>query len=87
MAKRYLNVGSVVKGKDGKPDYIKINVDVALKKGEFVNLESAAGMKKRADELEADGKMTPEAASKMRERADKIPSFVRFNLTVMREVE
>jgi hypothetical protein len=80
-----LKVGTILKGKDGKPDYIKVDNDVTLKKGEFLELESAKTMLAKADELENLGKITPEIADKIRERAEKIPSFVRFEITLVRK--
>lgn len=80
-----LKVGSILKGKDGKPDYIKIDADVSLKKGEFLELENAKTMSAKADELEASGKISPEIAEKIRERAEKIPAFVRFEITLVRK--
>jgi hypothetical protein len=73
-------VGQILKGKEGKGDYIKIDSDVTLTKGEFLELESASTIRKRADELVANGKIDEEFAEKLRESADKIPSFVRFRI-------
>jgi hypothetical protein len=73
-------VGQILKGKDGKSDYIKVDSDVVLKKGEFLELENATTIRKRADELVANGKIDEQFAEKLRESADKIPSFVRFRI-------
>ena len=78
-------VAQILKGKDGKGDYIKVDQDVSLKAGEFLELESSASIRKRADELLASGKIDEEFADKLREQADKIPSFVRFRV-VKKEV-
>ena len=81
MAKRR-EIGSVVKGKDGKPDYIKINSDVTLKKGQYVNLESP---KQQIESLQAaveSGKLTAEYGEKLLARLEATPDWVRFNLFV-----
>lgn len=73
-------MGQILKGKDGKGDYIKVDADVTLKKGEFLELENASTIRKKADDLEATGKIDEDFANKLRESADKIPSFVRFRI-------
>lgn len=86
MAKKvYKNIGSVVKGKDGKPDYIKISQDVTLKAGQFLNLESAAAKKASIQKAMSEGKMSEEAAQKALAVVEKIPAFVRFNLVLVEE--
>ncbi len=75
-----LTVGSLLKGKDGKSDYIKIDADIVLKQGEFLEFETTKSMMAKADELESKGKISPETAEKIREQANKIPSFVRGRL-------
>ena len=73
-------IGSVVKGQNGRPDYIKLSTDITLKKGEYVNLESKADQIKSINEGVQAGRLTQERADKMLERAGKIPDFVRFEL-------
>ena len=75
-------IGSVVKGRDGKPDYIKISGDVTLSKGQFVNLESPAQQRANLERALSDGKLSAELGEKIKERIDNIPDFVRFTLTV-----
>jgi hypothetical protein len=82
---KYRTVGSVLKSKDGKPDYIKISQDVTLREGQFVNLVSKASKIAGIDKAEADGKLSEELATKLREQAEKMPDFVRFNLEVREE--
>lgn len=73
-------VGQILKGKEGKGDYIKIDQTVTLNAGEYLELESSSSIRKRAEELLASGKIEEEFADKLREQADKIPSFVRFRI-------
>lgn len=85
MAKnKYLNIGSIVKGRDGKPDYIKLNqgikllVDGNVVDAEYVNLQNPHTLPKTLLDLK---KITPEVAEQMAEKAAKRP-FVRFDLQV-----
>lgn len=80
-----------------KPDYIKLtshvqtleNLVVALqdyiKSGAespfYINLESKAAQLTRVQQLGSEGKMKEDAVEKALERINKIPDFVRFNLT------
>ena len=73
-------VGSVVKGKDGKPDYIKVSKDITLKQGDFLNLESIAMQLKSLDKAVTDGKLSEDLAEKIRSNLEKIPDFVRFQI-------
>lgn len=73
-------IGSVVKGKDGKPDYIKVRSDVKLSQGEFLNLESKSQQASSLEKAVADGKLSEEIADSIRERIEKIPEFVRFEI-------
>lgn len=83
MAKsKYVEVGSVVKGKDGKPDYIKIKEDVTLKAGTYLNLESKAVRLASINQAVKDKKMSQEMADKIREGIEKTPDFVRFRVTM-----
>lgn len=80
MAKR-IKVGSVLKSKEaGQMDYIKIDADVILKKGDTLRLESKKskieGLKKAIDA----GKLSGEVADKLLEQAEKMPEFVRFEI-------
>ena len=80
MAKR-IQVGAIIKGRDGKPDYIKVNEDVTLKKGEFLNLESKASKIASLTAAIENGKLSQEVGQKMLEQAEKLPEFVRFEIT------
>ena len=87
MAKR-TTVGSVVKSKDaGGADYIKIATDITLKKGDILRLESRSQQLERIDALEQSGKFDAEFAGKLRERAEKIPDFVRFEIIQLSDAD
>ena len=75
MAK-YAQVGQILKGKDGKPNYIKLEADV--KAGTYINIEDPRTL---PDELLKAGKIGDEIANKMRESAAKLPDFVVRRLT------
>lgn len=80
--KRRQVVGSVCKSKDGGPDYIKMRDS-----GKIYRLESA---KQQLDSLEkavADGKLSPDIGDKVRERIEKIPAWVRFELVELVDAE
>lgn len=83
--KKYMTIGSVIKGQDSKPDYIKITNDVTLKKGQFLNLRSKKQRLESLDAMEASGKLSGEILEKLRERAAKIPDFVRFEIELVTE--
>lgn len=81
-------VGSVVKNRDtSKPDYIQIGTDVALKKGTYLNLESKAFQLQSVASILETGKMSPENAEKAKERINKIPDFVRFQIVLVEKSE
>lgn len=81
MAYKRQKVGSVLKAKDSsQPDYIKIDSDVLLKKGDILNLESK---KSKLASLEKNielGKLSGDLADKIKEAIDKMPDFVRFEI-------
>lgn len=86
MAKKKRKViGSIVKGKDGKGDYIKILNDVELKAGSFINLESKAMKQKQLDTSVAEGKLTGDLVEKIQAGIDKMPEWVRFELYTLEE--
>ena len=88
MAKnKRLRIGSIYKGKDGKPDYIKLNMDVNLTKNTYLSLESKQSQLTGLDQAEADGKISAENAAKARERIQSIPDFVRFELVLVKPSE
>lgn len=79
-------VGSIIKNKDNtKPDYIKMDKDVVLKKGQYLNLESK---KLQIEKLEAAGKagkLSEDLVEKMRANLEKIPDFVRFQIVLLEQ--
>lgn len=78
MAYKRRKVASILKGKDGAADYIKVSEDVTLKAGSFLNLESK---KSQLESLEsARDKMSEENFEKAQERINKMPDFVRFEI-------
>jgi hypothetical protein len=85
--KKRLIIGSVVKGKDGKPDYIKILNDVHLKAGQFLNLESKAEKQKKFTENVEAGKLTGDLVEKIQAQIDKFPTFVRFEIISLQDAE
>lgn len=80
MAYKRTTIGSIVKGKEGKPDYVKISKDVTLKQGDFLNLESKASQLKSVNEAVQSGKLSGEVAESIIENIEKIPDFVRFQI-------
>lgn len=85
MAKKRKVIGSIVKGQNGKADYIKINADVVLTKGQFINLESKAQKIKGLQDAIANQKLSPEMGRSMLESAEKMPEFVRFELYILQD--
>lgn len=79
MAK-YITIGKVLKSKEfatTKETYIKIEKDIKLTAGSFVNVVDP---RKLADKLE--GKVSDEVLAKIRERGEKTPDFVLMELQV-----
>ena len=86
--KKRVVVGSIVKSKEkGKPDYIKVRGDHKLTDGQFINLESAASQLASLEASVAAGKIDEEFAQKIRDRIEKIPSFVRYEMVMLVDVE
>lgn len=75
MAKKRVQVGSVCKNKDpGKADYVK------MRDGKIYSLESKASQLKSLEEAVSNGKLSGDVAESIRERINKIPDWVRFEL-------
>ncbi len=99
MAKKKLVLGSVLKTKEaGKPDYIKLDAYHAnvlakalasLPAGGslMLNLESKAAQLKNLEEGVSSGRLKAESADKMRPFIEKIPDFVRFQVTMLVDKE
>lgn len=85
-SKKRVVVGSVVKSKEaGQPDYVKINQDVTLKKGQTLRLESKKQQIDSAKAAIANGKLSGELGEKILERLEKIPEFVRFEIVSLED--
>jgi hypothetical protein len=97
MAK-YLTVGSVYKRKDGNGDYIKFRYDSDIKEallkaiagsGEgselYLNLESKQKKLASLEKALSEGKISEDKAVKARERIEKIPDYVRFEIVLVTE--
>lgn len=81
MAYKRVEVGSVLKSKDPtQPDYIKINTDVVLKKGDILNLESKKSKLASLEKNIENGKLSGDLADKIREGIEKMPEFIRFSI-------
>lgn len=79
-------IGSVVKSKEaGKPDYIKIRDDLALRKGQTLRLESQKFQLESLLGAVQAGKVSQEMGEKIKERIDRIPDFVRFEIVLLEE--
>lgn len=80
--KKRVVVGSVVKGKEkGDSDYIKIRKNITLKEGEILRLESKAQQISQLKEAIEGGKLSGDLGAEIMERLEKIPDFVRFEIS------
>ena len=80
MAKR-IKIGSILKSKDTtQPDYIKIDQDITLKKGESLSLESKKSKLASLEKNVENGKLSGDLADKIRDQIEKMPDFVRFEI-------
>lgn len=85
-------------GKDGStpPDYVKLRGDAKVRdalakallsadpeKGLNLKLESKKFQLDSLDQAEADGKLSADIAGKVRERLNKIPDYVRFEMVLL----
>jgi len=81
-------VGSVCKSKDsGKPDYIKVRDDLTLRKGQILRLESKKYQLESLQGAVSAGKLSSELGDKIRERIEKIPDWVRFEIVAVESAE
>jgi hypothetical protein len=96
MAKWKRNtVGSVMKGREaGDSDYVKLRGDMKdvllqaiakmdAQKGLALNLESKKSRLEGLEEAVRNSKMSAENAEKARERINKMPDFVRFEIVLV----
>lgn len=83
MAKKYGKksyVGKVMKGINGKPDYIVVDQDFKLMKGDFLKLESKAQRIKDLEAAVEAGRLDEEKAADLIEKASKGSDKVRFTI-------
>ena len=89
-------VGSILRGKqevdekgkpvfkDGKPvmkpDSFKVYGNHSLLDGQYLNLESKTDQLKNLEKGIASGKLSGDVVDKIRERIEKMPDFVRFDV-------
>jgi hypothetical protein len=73
-------IGSIIKGQDGKTDYIKFSQDINISNGDTFSLDSKSESLKRVQTAKESGKLSEEIAAEIEERINKIPDFVRFNI-------
>ncbi len=86
MAKKRTVIGSVVKNKEsGQPDYIKIKSDVTLKAGQILNLDSKERQLTGVDIAMKNGKLSEDLGNEIKERINKMPDFVRFEIVMLEE--
>jgi hypothetical protein len=81
-------VGSVCKSKEaGRPDYIKIRDELTLRKGQILRLESKKFQLESLDSAVSSGKLSSDLGDKIRDRIEKIPDWVRFEIVAVETVE
>lgn len=81
MGFKRTKIGSVLKSKDPtQTDYIKIDADISLKKGDTLSLESKKSKMASLEKNIENGKLSGELADKIREGIEKMPEFVRFEI-------
>jgi hypothetical protein len=94
MAKtKRVRLGSVVRGQDGKPDYIKVHIkdkegkpsNYVLRDGQYLNLESKAKQQADLEFLVKNEKIDEKTAKYLKEKIEKIPEFVRFEVVAVED--
>lgn len=77
-------IGSVCKSKDKeKPAYIKIRDSVSLEKNQILRLESKKFQLESLEAAVASGKVTEDLGEVIKERLNKIPDWVMFEVVVL----
>jgi hypothetical protein len=74
-------VGSVRKGTDGRADYIKFTTDLVIKQGDCLNLEDKETQLENIKYAVEKGKLSAEMAEKITAKVEKMPDFIRFEIT------
>jgi hypothetical protein len=85
MSKRRFYFGKILKGAEGKPDFVAIDKDITLKEGEFVNLESKTQRLKELEDSVSAGRLSQEKAEDIASKVNKQSDRVRFSMYVVRE--
>lgn len=83
-------IGSIVKGRDGKPDYFQAYIkdqdgkpgSYVLKDGQFLDLESKAKQLADIKFLVENDKIDADTGKYLTDRVNKIPEYVRFEVIV-----
>lgn len=90
-------VGSILKAKEaGKPDYLRLRGDMKetllaavagmdVTKGLSLKLESKKAQLESAEGAIAAGKLSADVGAKVKERIEKIPDYVRFEVVLLQE--
>jgi len=76
--------GKILKGAEGKPDFVAIDKEITLKEGEFVNLESKAQRLKELEDSVAEGRLSQDKADDIAAKVNKQSDRVRFSMYVVR---
>ncbi len=89
MAKtKRVKIGSIVKGRDGKPDYFQAYIkdkegkpsQYVLKDGQFLDLDSKAKQLADIKFLVENDKIDADTAKYLSDKVAKIPDYVRFEV-------
>lgn len=88
MGWKRTKVGSVLKDKEWdnedspkyRSSYIKFGRDASFKEGDCINLESAKKQLESLEDAVGRGVLSEEKAVEIRERINKIPDFVLFEM-------
>ena len=80
-------VGSIIKSKDDRPDYIKFSEDVVFKKGDTLSLESKKSQLASLEKAIEEKRLGGEAAAKARARIDSTPDWVRFQVIQVKKLD
>jgi arsenate reductase-like glutaredoxin family protein len=93
MSKMRVVLGSILKSKSGKPDYVKVRVNDLTRDtltnmlnattgqdGFILNLESKKYRTESLDKAVEAGKLSADVAVKIRESIEKMPDYCRFEL-------
>jgi aminoglycoside/choline kinase family phosphotransferase len=94
--KRKVTIGSILKGRDGKPDYIKVTPEFEKIFGKYINLENEKTQLADLDKAVADEKLSEDYAQTRKEQVSqfwnkdtqfgkKLKEVIRFQLTALIE--